>query len=42
MLYYDSRINNFPRIDAVLGSRVVDGGEASPSSKKLIMGNPEI
>ena len=42
MLYYDSRINNFPRIDAVLGPRGVDGGEASPSSKKLIMGNPEI
>ena len=41
-LYYDSRINNFPRIDAVLGPRGVDGGEASPSSKKLIIGNPEI
>ena len=41
MLYYDSRINNFPRIDAVLGPRGVDGGEASPSSKKLIIGNTE-
>ena len=41
MLYYDSRINNFPRIDAVLGL-LGDSGEASPSSKKLIMGNPEI
>ena len=26
-LYYDSRINNFPRIDAVLGPLGVDGGE---------------
>ena len=42
MLYYDSRINNFPRIDAVLGLLGVDSGEASPSSKKLIIGNPEI
>ena len=25
-----------------LGPREVDGGEASPSSKKLIIGNPEI
>ena len=34
--------NNFPRIDAVLGLLGVDSGEASPSSKKLIIGNPEI
>ena len=40
-LYSNSRFEII-FLESSFGPTVVDGGEASPSSKKLIMGNPEI